>query len=155
MLWAPTAGRVDVTVSASRDPGCMLAAWLVGTEHRDPAESGEVCVFEIDADALGTGVTTARCGIKAHHDPHLTTDMADVVVPVDASGPHTWTVVWGGGRTVIGCEGVVVRQLAQSPDYPVQLMLDLFEIGDDRSGEYPKTARVHHVRGWDESAPRR
>src|SRR5690606_25309399 len=31
LLWAPRSGRVDITVSASRDPGCMLAAWLVGT----------------------------------------------------------------------------------------------------------------------------
>ncbi|MGB3185042.1 MAG: hypothetical protein WBG36_07425 [Ornithinimicrobium sp.] len=23
----------DVLVTATRDPGCMLAAWLVGTEH--------------------------------------------------------------------------------------------------------------------------
>ena len=155
LLWTPTAGRLDVTVSASRDPGCMIAAWLVGTEHRDPAESGEVCVFEIDADAVAGASTTARCGIKAHHDPRLTTDMADVVVPVDASRSHTWTVVWGGGRTVIGCEGVLVRQLAQSPDYPMQLMLDLFEVGGDRSGAYPRSAWVHRVRGWDESTPRR
>jgi len=35
LLWSPSAGRVDVRVSASRDQDCMLAAWLVGTEHED------------------------------------------------------------------------------------------------------------------------
>ena len=29
LLWAASAGRVDVTVSASVDDVCMLAAWLV------------------------------------------------------------------------------------------------------------------------------
>jgi hypothetical protein len=84
LLFAPSAGRVDVEVSASRDLGCMTAVWLVGTEHRDPAEAGEICVFEIDAEAIGPQ-TRARVGIKAHGDALLTTDMAAVSVPVDAS----------------------------------------------------------------------
>ena len=96
LLWAPSAGRVEVTVSASTAPGCMLAAWLVGTEHRDPREAGEVCLFEIDADAVGGRVSRARCGVKAHGDPRLVTEMAEVAVPVDAARPHTWTCVWAG-----------------------------------------------------------
>lgn len=147
LLWAPSAGRVDVTVSASRDPGCMLAAWLVGTEHLSADDAGEVCLFEIDATAIGAGRSQARCGVKAHGDPRMTTDMAEVTVPVDASTPHTWTAIWGSGGTVIGCEGRVVRQIPQAPRYPLFLMLDLFEIGP-RGGRYPKAATLHRVRGW-------
>ncbi|MDE3720891.1 glycoside hydrolase family 16 [Nocardiopsis sp. N85] len=95
LLWAPTAGRVDVTVSASVDEGCMLAAWLVGTEHLSEDDSGEVCVFEIDAAAVGERVSRARCGVKAHSDARLITDMTEVALPLDASKPHTWTAVWG------------------------------------------------------------
>jgi hypothetical protein len=56
-----------VTVRASLDQDCMLAAWLVGTEHQDEHDAGEVCIFEIDANAI-SDTTTARCGIKAHGD---------------------------------------------------------------------------------------
>ncbi|UAJ80219.1 glycoside hydrolase family 16 protein [Leifsonia sp. ZF2019] len=146
LLFAPSRGRVEITASASRDAGCMLAAWLVGTEHRSPSESGEICIFEIDADAIGE-TTVARTGIKAHHDPGLATDMAAVVVPVDASSPHTWTVVWHDGETVIGCDGHTLRRIPQAPDYPLFLMIDLFEIGT-RGGHYPKTATIHRVRAW-------
>ncbi|PKQ22623.1 MAG: hypothetical protein CVT65_12430 [Actinobacteria bacterium HGW-Actinobacteria-5] len=146
LLFAPSRGRVDITVSASPDVNCMVAAWLVGTEHRSPAESGEICVFEIDADAIGE-TTVARAGVKAHHDPNLTTDMAEVILPFDASSPHTWTAIWGEGETVVGCEGRTVRRLAQAPDYPLFLMIDLFEIGP-RGGSYPKTATIHRVRAW-------
>nr|WP_314842143.1 hypothetical protein [uncultured Microbacterium sp.] len=124
----------------------MVAAWLVGTEHRSPTESGEICIFEIDADAIGD-TTTVRTGIKAHHDPGLTTDMIEIAVPLDASSPHTWTVVWGDGETVIGCEGLTLRRIAQAPDYPLFLMIDLFEIGPPE-GNYPKSATIHHVRAW-------
>jgi len=117
LLFAPSRGRVEITVSASTDRDCMVAAWLVGTEHRSPTESGEVCIFEIDADAVGD-TTVARTGIKAHHDPNLTTDMAEVTLPFDASTPHTWTVAWGDGETVTGCEGHILRRLAQAPTIP-------------------------------------
>lgn len=147
LLWAPSAGRVDVRVSASRDQDCMLAAWLVGTEHEDDRAAGEVCIFEIDAAAVGE-TTGARSGVKAHGDPRLTTDMIRVELPFDATKPHTWTAIWGDGETIIGCEGTVVRHLRQAPDYPLFLMLDLFEIGNPR-GEYPKSATIHSVRGWD------
>lgn len=149
LLWAPSAGRVEVTVSASVDEGCMLAVWLVGTEHRSRRESGEVCVFEIDAEAVEAGRSRARCGVKAHRDDRLRTDMAEVTLPLNASEPHTWTAVWGPAGTVIGCEGRVVRRLAQAPCYPLLLMVDLFEIGPRSAPQsYPKTARVHRVRGW-------
>ena len=146
LLWAPSTGRVDVTVSATRDRDCMLAAWLVGTEHEDDRAAGEVCLFEIDAAGVGE-TTVARSGVKAHGDPRLTTDVVEVELPFDATEPHTWTAIWGGGRTLIGCEGTVLRDLPMAPDYPLVLMLDLFEIGTSQ-GPYPKTATIHSVRGW-------
>ncbi|KTS82348.1 hypothetical protein NS183_16480 [Microbacterium testaceum] len=149
LLFAPSSGRVEITVSASRDVNCMTAAWLVGTEHRSPTESGEICIFEIDADAIGE-TTVARSGIKAHHDPHLTSDMSEVALPLDASAPHTWFVQWRSGETVIGCQDRTLRRVAQAPDYPLFLMIDLFEIGP-RRGHHPKTATIHRVRAWGES----
>lgn len=146
LLFAPSAGRVEISVTASVDADCMLAAWLVGTEHRTGEESGEICIFEIDAAAVLADSTTARCGIKAHHDARLRDDMAVVTLPFTARRPHTWSVEWGAGRTTIGCEGQVLRVLNQAPDYPLLLMLDLFEIGP-RTGPYPKTGVLHRFRG--------
>jgi hypothetical protein len=51
-------------------------------------------------------------------------------------------------------DGAPVRTVAQSPDYPMQLMLDIFE---DRPAaielghgpeSYPKRLAVEHVRGY-------
>lgn len=157
LLWAPTSGRVDVTVSASTDEGCMLAAWLVGAENMSPEHSGEICIFEIDAAAIGRRETRARCGLKAHGDASLVTDMTEVVVPLDASLPHTWSVIWGPQGTVIGCNGVVVKRSRFAPNYPMILMLDLFEIGprSTSAGVYPKSASIHAVRGWNGAEPQR
>lgn len=149
LLFAPSGGRIDITLTASTDPGCMTAAWLVGAEHRSPTEAGEICIFEIDAAAIGA-YTSARCGIKAHHDPSLVTDMRDIDVPVDAATAHTWTVIWDGRETLVGCEGTVVGRWDQAPSYPLFLMLDLFELGGD-AGSFPRRAVLHRVRAWDVS----
>jgi hypothetical protein len=148
LLWAPRAGQVDVTVTASVDRGCMFAVWLVGTEQEAARDSGEVCVFEIDADAVGSASTRARVGLKAHHDPRLVTDMREVDVGVGAGRAHTWSARWSPDWVLIAWEQQVIYASHQRMDYPLQLMLDLFEVGprDDTPG-YPKTAMVHRVRG--------
>jgi len=48
---------------------------------------------------------------------------------------------------VIGCEGRALRRIEQAPDYPMFLMIDLFEIGP-RGSNYPKSATIHRVRAW-------
>jgi len=146
--WAPRAGRVEVTVAASTDPGCMTAAWLVGTEHLAPGQAGELCLFELDAEGIGRTVSRARTGIKGHRDAGLPTDMLEVEVPVDAALPHTWTAEWGPAGTVIRCEGAIVRRLTAAPDYPLALLVDLFEVRPGGGDVYPKTARILRVRGW-------
>lgn len=144
-LWLPTAGRIDITVSASASAGCMLAAWFIGIG--EPAEdAGEICLFEIDAPK-SNGVWTARCGIKAHTDQRLHDEKVEVPLWFDAAKPHTWTLLWGDGATAIGCEGQVVAQFNQAPGYPLLLLVDLFELTEP-AGDYPKTATVHEVRGW-------
>ena len=146
LLWAPRAGQVEVTVTASADRGCMLAVWLVGTEHEDARDSGEVCVFEIDAEAVGTASTRARVGVKAHHDPRLVTDMREVDVAVPAGQAHTWSACWSADGVRIACEQHTVYASPQRIDYHLQLMIDLFEIGPrDDNRSYPKTAMVHRV----------
>ena len=146
LLWAPRSGQVDVTVTAGRDRGCMLAVWLVGTEHLAEDDCGEVCVFEIDADAVSASATRARVGVKAHHDPRLVDDMTEVEVPVGGGRAHTWSARWDAGGVVVACAGETVFTSSQVLDYPMQLMVDLWEIGPrDGADAYPKTAVVHSV----------
>lgn len=148
-LWAPSRGRVEVTVRASTDPGAMLAVWLVGVEDRSPQDSGEICVFEIDAETVTPSGCRARVGVKAHHDPRLRTDMSEVDVPVDASAAHTWGVTWGADGVRIDVDGQLVRSVDQVLDYPLQLMVSLFEVTPvAEPGAYPLTAQVRSVRGW-------
>jgi len=63
----------------------------------------------------------------------------EVELPVDPERRHRWEVEWCDAGVLIGCEGTVVFTSAQVLDYPMFLMLDLFETSE-RSvpQEYPK-----------------
>jgi CubicO group peptidase (beta-lactamase class C family) len=150
-LWTPSSGLVEVVVAASADPRCLTAVWLVGFEEGSPAESGEICVAELFGDAIGPGRSQVRLGVKAHHDPRLRTDMVDLLLDLDATEAHSYAAEWDGSGVRFFVDDHLVRTADQVIDYPLQLMVDLFELPvesvRDPAG-YPKSAHVTAVRGY-------
>lgn len=150
-LWAPAgSGSVEAAMSASHDPDCMLAIWLVGVEDLSPDDSGEITVAELFGDAVRPGNSTVRLGVKAVNDPRLHTDVVDLHLPFDASETHTYGAEWDetGIRFVV--DGEIVHTSEQRLGYALQLMIDLFELRPSREAgpmAYPKTATVAWVRG--------
>lgn len=150
-LFAPAGGLVEARLRASTDPACMLAVWLVGLEEESPDQAGEICLAELYGDRIGPGGSSVTTGIKAHGDPRLREDMADVPLAIDATGWHTYSAAWTGEATHLYVDDAIVRTLDQGLDYPLQLMLDLFEFpsGPDRDpAAYPKHGDVAAVRGY-------
>ena len=150
-LFTPTGGLVEARLRASADPTCMLAVWLVGFEEAAPDQAGEICIAELYGDRIGPDGSSVRTGIKAHGDPRLHEDMADVELPLDATGWHTYAAAWTAEETRIYVDDELVRTLDQGTAYPMQLMLDLFEFpaGPDRDpATYPKHGDVAAVRGY-------
>lgn len=131
--WAytPWHGRVEVTCRAVVGPGSMFSAWLVGVEDV-PERSGEICLVEVFGDQLGTdedGGATAALGSGVHpfRDPALREDFAAPRTRVDVSAWHTYAVDWRPGSVTFEVDGTVTRTLAQAPDYPMQLVLGVFD----------------------------
>ena len=157
-LYTPSTGMVEARLRATADPTCMLAVWLVGFEEAAPGQSGEICIAELYGHALGPGGSTVRMGIKAHHDPRLREDMADVALDIDATDWHTYAAAWTGEETRFYVDDRLVRTVPQGLDYPLQLMIDLFEFpgGAVRDpAAYPKTGEVASVRGYRPTGPTR
>lgn len=149
-LYLPASGLVEAELRAVADPTLMLAVWLVGFED-SPERSGEICLAELFGHSVGPGGSRVNIGVKAHHDPALVDDMATVSLDIDATGWHTYAAAWDGQSVDFYVDDAHVRSVEQSPAYPLQLMVDLFEFpeGDDREpADYPKTGAVRAVRGY-------
>ena len=150
-LYTPSDGLVEATLQATADPSCMLAIWLVGFEESSPEDSGEICIAELFGHAIGPEGSRVRLGVKAINDPRLRTDVEDVDLPIDASEPHTYGAEWDTRGVRFWIDGRLVHSVDQRIDYPLQVMIDLFEFpeGADRDPRrYPKSARVNAVRGY-------
>ena len=151
-LWTPSSGLVEATMRASADPTCMLAIWLVGLEEASPKESGEICIAELYGDAIGRKRSRVRLGVKAHHDPHLHTEMIDLMLDLDASDEHAYAAEWDARSVRFYVDDLLVHTVEQSVSYPLQLMVDLFEFpaDDERDvADYPKSAQIRAVRGYE------
>ena len=156
-LYTPSSGLVEARLRATPDPTCMLAAWLVGLEEAAPDQSGEICIAELYGSAVGPSGSTVHLGIKAHHDPRLETDLADVALDLDATDWHSYAAAWDAGETRFYVDDELVRVVPQGLAYPLVLMVDLFEFpeGADRDpAAYPKVAEVGPVRGYRPTADR-
>lgn len=149
MLWAPRAGRVDVTLTPALEPGYVTAAWLVGTEEFSAQDSGEICLVELEliADASGQEVVVARTGMKSHGDPRLSTEMRALDPNPAWRGSSTWSAEWGPDGTRVSVDGRTVFATAQSTTYPLILLVGLFKLTDERPSA-PVTAWIRRVRGW-------
>lgn len=151
-LYTPHYGLVEVRLAASPDPRCLTALWLIGVEDRRE-RSAEICIVELFGRQATAEGSVVGLGIHPFGDPDLTDDFRLLPVSFDASKPHTYAAAWEPGRTDWFIDDVHVASQPQAPDYPMQLMLNLYDLpGDDppaaRTGPYPKEAVVHHVRGY-------
>jgi hypothetical protein len=149
--YTPSSGLAEAVMRAGADPTCMLAFWLVGFEEASPEASGEICVAELFGHAIGPERSRVRIGVKAHNDPRLRDDMDDIVLEIDATDWHTYSADWTPDRVRFFVDDQLVRTVEQGIDYPLQLMVDLFEFpnGPQRSADaYPKVAEVRAVRGY-------
>jgi hypothetical protein len=127
--YTPHFGSLEVTMRGTVDPRSMIAFWLSGIEDA-PERSGEICVAEIFGDAVAEGVAQVGMGVHRFRDPDLTEEFATEPLRLDVGEDHTYAVDWRPGSLVFSVDGAVVRELAQAPDYPVQLMLGVFEFPD-------------------------
>ena len=144
-LYTPTFGLVELRASAIAEANCMVALWMIGFEQQ-PEQSGEICVMEIFGSEVDATRAKVGMGIHPWHDPALTEDFEKIDLIGDATRPHTYSVEWMPGLTRFYIDDALVKTSAQAPDYPMQLMLDVYEF--EPGGEYPKRFDVEFLRGW-------
>ena len=134
--FTPRYGRVEVECRAVVGPGSMFSAWLVGLEDV-PERSGEICLVEVFGRTVGTGpdgraVADVGSGVHAFRDPALHEDFLAVRTTIDVAEPHTYAVDWEPGRLTFLVDGCPTRVVDEAPDYPVQLILGVFDFPDER-----------------------
>lgn len=131
--FTPHYGTIAVTCSAVLTPRSMFAVWMVGLE--DSAEHcGEICLVEVFGDTIEDGTAAVGQGIHRFRDPALAEDFSAERHVIDVSRSHTYRADWVPGRVTFSIDGTVTRTSPQAPDYPMMLVLGVFDF-PDRAGD--------------------
>ncbi|MEJ2885578.1 glycoside hydrolase family 16 protein [Actinomycetospora aeridis] len=127
--FTPRAGMVEVECRAHLGPSAMFSAWLIGLEDA-PERCGEVCLVEVFGDTVAEGRAAVGSGIKAFRDPALTEDFVAEPRDLDVTTWHRFAAHRQPGRVDFMIDGVATRTCRQAPDYPMQLMIAVFDFPD-------------------------
>jgi hypothetical protein len=148
--YTPLYGHVEVRARGVITPRSMVAFWMSGIEDK-PQHSGEICVMEIFGDAVRYGSADVGMGLHKFRDPGLTENFAAEPLDIDVAEFHTYGVDWRPGSLTFTVDGEVTKRIAQSPNYPVQLMIGVFDFpakADPSSTDVPVPELVvSHVVG--------
>jgi hypothetical protein len=151
--YTPQYGYFEIRARAVANPLNHVALWMIGYEDA-PERSGEIAIMEI----MGAGVTPegSRIGYGVHPwgDPALADAFYEDELPLDASGFHIYAAEWTPSQIDFYVDNAQIRTLHQSPAYPMQLMLGIYErprqeggaIVRDHADRYPKEFVVDYVR---------
>lgn len=146
--WLTRFGVIEVRMAAVRHPDAMVAFWPIGFEER-PDDCGEICIAEIFGSDLDDTGGWVGVGVKPQNDPRLRPDFEKIRIAGDLTSMHDYAVEWSPERLRFFVDGRWVKTVAQRIDYPVQFMLDLYELpgaGPRDIASLPHRFRVERVR---------
>lgn len=149
-LYTPQFGVFALRARAVADADAMVALWMIGYEDR-PERSAEICICEIFGRDVGPGAVRVGMGVHPFNDPKLVDDFARVPLDIDATEFHVYAAGWTPTHVDFFVNGQRVRSVGQSPDYPMQLMLGIYEFGGEHDAgalttPYPKEFVVDYLR---------
>ncbi|HKQ00784.1 MAG TPA: glycoside hydrolase family 16 protein [Actinomycetes bacterium] len=151
-LYTPQYGLFELRAKAIDDPRCMVALWMIGYEDQ-PERSAEICICEI----FGRDVTAdhARVGMGLHpfEDPVIRDEFAAVELAMDPTEFHVYAAEWTPDHVAFFVDNQLVKLVEQSPAYPMQFMLGIYEFPDDGQPSqpahpYPKQFTIDYLRGY-------
>jgi hypothetical protein len=151
-LYTPRYGLVELRARAIADAACLVAMWMIGFEDR-PERSAEICVMEVFGRDLGAASARVGMGVHPFGDRSIRDEFAAEPVAIDALEPHTYSAEWLPDRVAFYVDDDLVKVVHQSPGYPMQVMLNIYELADgpapaSRPDRYPKVFSVERFAGY-------
>jgi hypothetical protein len=154
--WTPRYGLLEVRARMRLSPRSMAAVWMVGLED-EPTRCAEICILEVFGEALEVegGRPTAAVGMGVHpfRDPAITDEFAAERVAIDVAEFHAYAADWRPGGVDFLIDGQHVKTVEQAPDYPMQMMVAVFDFPDKAAAaaqpDHVPELAVDYVRGSD------
>ena len=147
-LYTPQYGYFECRAKCVDTPGNHVSLYMIGYEDT-PENCGEINMFEIFGQDVNAASTTVRYGIHPWKDPSLVEEFYRDVLDIDATKFHVYAYEWMPTHVNFYIDNRKIRRIDQSPKYPMQFMLAIYELpGGDTKAAYPREFVVDYVRGY-------
>lgn len=154
-LYTPQYGYFEFRAKGITTSANHAALWMIGYEET-PEQSGEICLCELLGATRTATASAVRYGIHPWADPTLREEFYEDTLPIDTARFHIYAVEWTPTHVDIFVDNVKRRTLAQSPAYPMQFMLSVYEhpfagawsCKYDPAAPYPKTFSIDYFRAY-------
>jgi hypothetical protein len=147
--YLPHYGYFEVRLKALAISGYHVALWMIGY---DAPQAGEIRVFEIHGGNIGQAQSRIDYGILKWDDPHLQEECYEDDVAINAADFHTYGVEWKPSSVDFWVDNIKLRTIQQSPNYPMQFMLGLYErpyeLLPERDDPWPRLCEIDYFRAY-------
>ncbi len=158
--YTPQFGYFEARVKGLTASASHVSLWMIGYEEV-PEQCGEICLFELLGSEAGADESVVRYGVHTWTDPALREEFFIERFPLDSTCFHIYAVEWTPTHIDFYIDNVKIRTIDQSPRYPMQFMLGMFERRTQNAwtgpynptDPYPKTFTVDYVRGYQPMVP--
>jgi len=156
-LYTPQYGLFELRAKALDDPSAMVALWMIGYED-EPERSAEICVCEIFGRDVRPDSAAVGMGVHPFGDPAIVDEFSAERHPIDVREFHVYAAEWTSERVRFFLDDELVKTVGQSPHYPMQFMLGIYEFPTDeaaRASRYPTDFVVDYFRAYRPAAGQR
>jgi beta-glucanase (GH16 family) len=92
-------------------------------------------------------------GLHPFGDPAIRDEFSVEVLDIDPGEFHVYAAEWTPAHVAFFVDYRLVKTVGQSPGYPMQVMLGIYEFPDDEQAappahRYPKQFDVDYIRGY-------
>jgi len=146
--YVPQHGYFELRAKAAIGPNQLAALWMIGFED-EPGNSGEITIMEIFGHNITPEGTRLGHGIKRINDPRLVQDFHEDLLSFDPAVYHLYAAEWTPAGVDFYLDNRKLRTIAQSPAYPMQFMLNIYELpGAGAPARFQPTFTVDYFRAY-------
>ena len=153
--YTPQFGYFETRVKGLATSANHVSLWMIGYENV-PEHSAEICMFELLGSEAGTTTSQVRCGIHPWSDSTMHDEFFVDEFSIDTTQFHIYAVEWTPTHVDFIIDNMKTKTIPQSPQYPMQFMLGMFELPIDGAWNgqynpddpYPKSFVIDYVRGY-------
>ncbi|HNM36413.1 MAG TPA: glycoside hydrolase family 16 protein, partial [Anaerolineales bacterium] len=121
--------------------------WMIGFEDK-PEYSAEICIFELKGYNIKKKSALIGYGVHPFGDPSIKDEFYEEEFSLDVTQFNTYAAEWTEREVHFYINDQKIRTIQQSPQYPMQFMLNIYDLSKSPKHDRPMQFIVDYVSGY-------